>query len=142
MVGDPLPVDAYGAFGHLGSQAEAVESPYRIAGQVDPGALGSGVRATFDDLDLCTPIVQGAGRGQAGNSGADDQDAHTVAAHTSHLQPDGFGIGMPAPRGAGQGSTCRESDQSDLLLSAVSGDSLGLYDGRLRTGVGCSGACG
>jgi hypothetical protein len=81
VVGDPLPVNAYRLLGNLGAQPDAGEGTYGVAGQVDSGALGRLGGVAFDDLDLRTPTAQGASRGQASDTGADDQNSNTRATH-------------------------------------------------------------
>jgi hypothetical protein len=82
VVGDPLSLDDCGTRSHKGAQPEVVEGAYGVAGQVDSGALGCRGEVAFDDLDLRTPSVQGASRGQAGDAGADNKNANTGTTHS------------------------------------------------------------
>ena len=85
VVREPLPIDAYRELGKLAVQAQAGERPYRIAGQVDPGALGHRGAGPLDDRDRRTPFGQRPTGRQAGNAGTDDQHPNTVAPHRSDL---------------------------------------------------------
>ena len=81
VVGDALPLNAHRELGHLCAKPETVEGTYRVAGQVDPGALAHRRGGAFDDLDRRAPTAQRASRRQPGNAGADDEHSNTVTPH-------------------------------------------------------------
>lgn len=85
VVGDPLPLYAHRELGHLLAEPETVEGTYRVAGQVDSGALARRCAGTFDDLDRRAPTAQRASRPQPGNAGADDEDSNAVTPHAPTL---------------------------------------------------------
>jgi hypothetical protein len=76
-----LSLDVHRNLGHLCAVPEAVEGLYRVAGQVDSGALGRRGGGAFDDLDGGTPAAQRASGGQAGDTRADDENSNTGATH-------------------------------------------------------------
>jgi len=85
LVGDALPLNAHRELGHLRAKPETVEGTYRVAGQVDPGALAHRRVSAFADLDRRAPTAQRASRRQPGNAGADDQHSNPVTPHVPSM---------------------------------------------------------
>ena len=55
--------------------AELLQCPYGVGGEVDSGADRLPLGHPFDDFGGKTPLIRSAGQGETGNAGTDDQDA-------------------------------------------------------------------
>ena len=81
VVGEALPLDPVGPLGDLGLEAELAKRAYGVAGKVDPGARTGRRCGPLDQPHGRAGAVQGPGRRQPGQAGADDEHPKPLELH-------------------------------------------------------------